>query len=88
MDGRSGGRRRGSAALLLAARWRRKGGENGHDSGRGDKDGVRARRARIADGRRVASPATTRGRGMGVRTTSLKNTVTEWNSFEMILIKV
>ena len=27
------------AALLLAARGRRKGGENGHGSGRGDKDG-------------------------------------------------
>jgi len=35
---------------------------------RGDKDGARVRRARIADGRRVASPATTRGHGMGART--------------------
>ena len=54
---------------------------------RTDKDNVRGERGSPAR-RRVESPATTRGRGMGMRTTSLENTVTEWNSFEMILIKV
>ena len=38
--------------------------------------------------RRVASPATTRGRGMGARTASLESPVTELNSFEMILSKI
>ena len=60
----------------LRARGRRSVEENGHGSV-GIRTGARARRARFADGRRVASPAMTRGRGMGARTTSLENTVTE-----------
>ena len=69
------------------AQGRRSRGENEHSSV-GIRTSARARRARFADGRRVASPAMTRGRGMGARTASLESIVTEFNSFEMILIEV
>ena len=72
-DGRRGRRRR--SARLCSARLEDEGeggGENGHGSV-GDKDDARARQARFADGRRVASPATTLGRGMGARTASLES---------------
>ena len=57
--------------------------ENGHGS-RGDKDDARARQARFADVRRVASPVLL----PSARAYGVESTVNELNSFEMILSKV
>ena len=56
--------------------------------GEGIRTGTRVRWARFADSRRVASPALLPVDGMGARTASLESTVTELNSFELILTNV
>ena len=57
--------------------------KNGHGSW-GDKDDVRARQARFANVRRVASPVLL----PSARAYGVESTVNELNSFEMILSKV